>query len=206
MDRRREYSVAFEVAGPLAIFTRPDSGATFVSYPAPTFSALRGMFDCVAWLKTAYVRPMAVEICQPVQFQRYATNYGGPLRKAEQVRTGSSYQLFATVLVDVCYRVHGEVRGREQSHGGQNHLHYLQEKFERRLRQGRLHRTPCLGWSEFTPTYFGPLRDETRCEDDLEMEIPSMLHSVFDRESRGAAAPQFRQDLRIEKGVLRFAE
>jgi CRISPR-associated protein Cas5d len=86
------------------------------------------MFDCVAWLKTAYVRPMSVEICRPVQFQRYATNYGGPLRKAEQVRTGSSYQLFATVLVDVCYRVYGEVWAHEQSQGGHNHLHYLQEK------------------------------------------------------------------------------
>lgn len=206
MDKKRTYSVNFEVAGPLAIFTRPDSGATFVSYPAPTFSALRGMFDCVAWLKTAYVRPMSVEICRPVQFQRYATNYGGPLRKAEQLRTGSSYQLFATVLVDVCYRVFGEVRAREQSQGGHNHLHYLQDKFERRLRQGRLHRTPCLGWSEFTPTYFGPLRNETLCKEDIDIEIPSMLHSVFDRESRGVAAPQFRQHLRIEKGVLRFAE
>ncbi|MCC7342892.1 MAG: CRISPR-associated protein Cas5 [Bryobacterales bacterium] len=206
MINAKTYQVSFEVEGPMAIFTRPDSGATFVSYPAPTFSALRGMFDCVAWLKTAYIRPTKVEICRPIQFQRYATNYGGALRKAEQARTGSSYQLFATVLVDVCYRVHGEARGRDDAPEETNHLHYLQEKFNRRLKQGRLYRTPCLGWSEFTPSYFGPLREGTKCLDDLQIEIPSMLHSVFDRESRGAIAPQFRQNLRVESGVLHFAQ
>lgn len=200
------YLVSFEIAGPMAIFTRPDSGATFVSYPAPTFSSLRGMFDCVAWLKTAYIRPRSVEICRPIQFQRYATNYGGPLRKAEQIRTGSSYQLFATILVDVCYRVHGQVRAREASSGVHNHLHYLQEKFERRLKQGRLYRTPCLGWSEFTPSYFGPLRDSTKREASINDEIPSMLHSVFNAESRGHIGPWFRQNVKIENGVLSFAE
>jgi len=206
MEKSSAYQVAFEVAGPLAIFSRPDSGATFVSYPAPTFSALRGMFDCVAWLKSAYIRPMSVEVCRPILFQRYATNYGGPLRKSDQVSKGASYQLFATVLVDVCYKVHGEVRAREASSKTHNHLHYLQDKFSRRLKQGRFYQTPCLGWSEFTPTYFGPPREETQCVESIEMEIPSMLHTVFDQESRGVAAPQYRQNVRIEKGVLRFAE
>jgi CRISPR-associated protein Cas5d len=202
----KPYSVSLEVAGPLAIFTRPDSGASFVSYPAPTFSALRGMFDCVAWLKSAYIRPTSVEVCRKVQFQRYATNYGGPLRKAEQFRAGSSYQLFATVLVDVCYRIQGEVRAREEAPASHNHLHYLQEKFERRLEGGIFHRTPCLGWSEFTTSYFGPLREETKTEESINIEIPSMLHSVFDQDSRGTVKPRYRQALRIEKGVLRFAE
>jgi CRISPR-associated protein Cas5d len=76
----KHYPVSFEIAGPAAIFTRPDSGSGFVSYPAPTYSALRGMFDCVAFWKSAYIHPVRVEICNAIQFQRYATNYGGPLR------------------------------------------------------------------------------------------------------------------------------
>ena len=56
----KPYDVHFEVSGPLAIFTRPDSGASFVSYPVPTYSSLRGMFDCVAWLKSAYIKPTKV--------------------------------------------------------------------------------------------------------------------------------------------------
>jgi CRISPR-associated protein Cas5d len=97
-----------EIAGPTAIFTRPDSGASFVSYPAPTYSAVKGMFECAARWKSAYIQPTRVEICNPIQFQSYATNYGGPLRNPKQIDKGSSYQLLATILIDVCYKVYGE--------------------------------------------------------------------------------------------------
>ena len=200
------YCVAMEIAGPAAIFTRPDSGASFVSYPAPTYSAVKGMFECVARWKSAYIQPARVEICNPIQFQSYATNYGGPLRHPKQVAKKSSYQLFATILIDVCYKVYGEVAALSQAPGGNNHLHALQALFERRLKQGRLYRTPCLGWSEFVPSYFGPLRESTKPVQDLELVVPSMLHRVFDHDSDGRYAPTFRQDVQIRQGVLSFAE
>lgn len=201
-----KYRVQFEIAGPAAIFTRPDSGSGFVSYPVPTYSALRGMFDCVAYWKSAYIQPVRVEICNPIQFQRYATNYGGPLRKGNQRTGGSSYQLFATILIDVCYKVHGVVAESAPSPGSNNHLHALRELFERRLEQGRFYRTPCLGWSEFVPSYFGALRQSTRTRDDIELSVPSMLRRVFDRDSAGEYGPTFDQDVRVEKGVLSFAQ
>jgi CRISPR-associated protein Cas5d len=202
----KRYPVNFEIAGPAAIFTRPDSGAGFVSYPLPTYSAVRGMFDCVAFWKSAYIRPERVEVCNPIQFQRYATNYGGPLRKGNQIAGGSSYQLFATILIDVCYKVRGAVVESSASPGSNNHLHALQELFERRLKQGRFYRTPCLGWSEFTPTYFGPLRETTHAREDVEVLVPSMLRRVFDRDSAGQYGPSFDRDVRVEKGVLSFAQ
>lgn len=202
----QKYAVKMEIAGPAAIFTRPDSGASFVSYPVPTYSALKGMFECVARWKSAHIRPAWVEICKPIQFQSYATNYGGPLRHQKQIAGESSYQLFATILIDVCYKIHGEVTQSSPAPDGNNHLHALQELFERRLKQGRLYRTPCLGWSEFTPSYFGPLREDTRALQDLDLVVPSMLHRVFDCDSSGQYAPTFDQDVRIEKGVLSFAE
>lgn len=202
----REYPISFEIAGPAAIFTRPDSGASFVSYPAPTYSALRGMFDCVALWKSAYIRPIKVEICNPIQFQRYATNYGGPLRKGNQLAQGSSYQLFATILIDVCYKVHGVASESAPSPQSANHLHALQERFERRLKQGRFYRTPCLGWGEFTPTYFGPIRQTTQARADIDITVPSMLRRVFDRDADGQYGPTFDQNVRIDKGVLCFAK
>lgn len=199
------YTVSFEIAGPTAIFVRPDSGATFVSYPAPTYCALRGMFDCVARWKSAYIKPMSVEICNPIQYQRYATNYGGPLRKGNQLARGASYQLFATILIDVCYKVHGVVAEAEKPPAATNHLHGLQELFKRRLTLGRFYQTPCLGWSEFVPSYFGPLRQTTRARGDINLTVPSMLRRVFDRECAGQYGPTFDQNVRIEKGVLSFA-
>ena len=52
-----EYRVALEVAGPAAMFTRPDTGSTPISYPVPTFSAAKGMFESVAWLPHTYIQP-----------------------------------------------------------------------------------------------------------------------------------------------------
>jgi CRISPR-associated protein Cas5d len=77
------YECAFEIAGPTAMFARPDAGAAPVSYPAPTFSAAKGMFEAIVRLRSVCIRPTRVEICAPVRYQRCTTNYGGPLRKSD---------------------------------------------------------------------------------------------------------------------------
>jgi CRISPR-associated protein Cas5d len=200
------YPVSVEIAGPAALFVRPDSGASFVTYPAPTFSAVQGILDCIARWKSAYLEPERVEICSPIQTMRFVCNYGGPLRKKATITKDSGYQLYSTILVDVCYKIHAVVRESSSAPDAANHLHALQEMFYRRLKQGKLHRTPCLGWSEMTPTYLGPLRDSTRTCTDIDLEIPSMLHRVFDHPCGGRYMPEYRRAVRIEKGVLHYAE
>ena len=209
-------------------------GAAPVSYPAPTYSAAKGMFESIARLKSAYIRPTRAEICAPLQFHRYTTNYGGPLRKSNQISKGSSYQLIATILVDVCYRIYGVVeefykpamdhsitkqtyeRLRSKGHSdaeaqrlvgcgvSANHLHHLQEIFEWRLKRGKCYHVPCLGWKEFTPSYFGPFRIETQRHTTINEEIPSMLFSVFDNE--GKHAPNFKQNVEIREGALCYVK
>jgi len=164
------------------------------------------MFECVARWKTAYLKPLRVEICSPIQMARYATNYGGPLRKENQISQGNSYQLYATILIDVCYKVYGVVAEAQQAPGANNHLHALQELFQRRLKQGRFYQTPCLGWSEFVPQYFGALRETTRAIEDLNLIIPSMLHRVFDRDSEGQYGPEYHQNVQVKNGRLTFAQ
>ena len=105
----KSYTVQFEIAGPTAMWTRPDTGDAPVSYPVPTFSAAKGMFESICWLKTTNVVPVKVEVCAPLVFHTYSTNYGGPLRKSKLMKKGSSYQLLATVLINVSYRLYAEV-------------------------------------------------------------------------------------------------
>jgi len=206
--QNKSYEVKFEIAGAAAMFTRPDTGATPVSYPAPTYSAAKGMFESIVRLKSAYIRPTKVEICAPIHYHRYTTNYGGPLRKSNQLSKGSSYQLFATILVDVCYRIYGVVEELSTPPIDKvtttNHLHLLQDKFEKRLRNGRWYHVPCLGWNEFTPSYVGPFRPITERDKSINEKIPSMLFSVF--EGEGIYAPQFRQDVEIIEGELKYVE
>lgn len=208
------YPVQIEVAGPLAMFARPDTGVTPTSYPVPSWSACKGLFESIAMLSDgqAWICPTKVEVCKRrgstggVHFQRYTTNYGGPLRKANLVSDGSGMQLFATVLSNVCYRLYGEVRGSAEDDGA-NRRHYLQDLFNRRLKQGRCFRTPCLGWSEFTCSYWGGFRDDEYEVDEMfEDTISSMLVSVWSHPVTGRFEPRFAQGVKIEQGVLRFAE
>lgn len=216
-----EYLLELEIAGALAMFARPDTGGPPTSYPVPTWSAAKGIFESIARLASgdAWINPVKVEVCRrvgetggEVRYQRYTTNYGGPLRKSNQLRLGSSYQLFATVLADVCYRLHGEVVGSKNLPKS-NPRHHLQDLFDRRIEQGRAHRTPCLGWSEFTANYWGPFRNgtegqpaATEIDDALNLEIPSMLRTVFDRPVSGIFQPRFDQKVTIRKGTLVYAE
>lgn len=206
------YLVQMEVAGPLAMFARPDTGGMPTSYPAPTWSAAKGILESIAFLSSgeAWLHPTRVEICRPkgtrggtVIFQRYTTNYGGPLRKDLNIKSGTAMQVFASVLSNVCYRIYADVRG---PHGGdwRNPRHHLQELFDRRLKQGRCHRTPALGWSEFTCDYWGQFRSDWEIDDELTIEVPSMLASVWDRPQSGAYTSRFVRDVRVEQGILRY--
>jgi CRISPR-associated protein Cas5d len=120
--------ITLEVVGPAAMFTRPDTGVTPISYPVPTYSAAKGMFEAIAWRKSVYIRPTRVEICRPIRYERYITNYGGPMRKPDQIRNNNNYQLIATILVDVHYRLYAEVKGKKRS-GTRDHAKELLERF-----------------------------------------------------------------------------
>ena len=112
------YTISLEIEGPFAMFARPDTGSTPISYPVPTCSAAKGMFEAVVRRAHLYIHPTRVEVCRPIRYERYVTNYGGPLRKSGQIRGGNNYQLVTTILVDVCYRLHGEIRAKTTSTQG----------------------------------------------------------------------------------------
>jgi CRISPR-associated protein Cas5d len=196
------------------MFARPDTGSTPVSYPVPTFSAVKGMFEAVARLGQVYINPIKVEVCQPVRFDRYVTNYGGPLRKGEQVKQGNNYQLFATVLVDVRYRLYAELvpkrlssRGASRTtkrprHGVQKDwVAIFKARFDERLASGRAYYTPCLGWKEFVPSYCGPPQPNTKPDASVNLTIPSLLQEMWeDKQLR----PRFVQDWQIVGGVMSY--
>jgi CRISPR-associated protein Cas5d len=174
-------TIALEVAGPAAMFTRPDTGATPISYPGPTYSAAKGMFEAVLRRTNIYVRPTHVKVCGPVRYERYVTNYGGPLRKPTQIKGNKNYQLIATTLVDVHYRLYAEVKEKKRS--GQRKLEYADEfkkEFDRRLENGQTFYTPCLGWKEFVPSYFGRLRPGTQVDKTVNIPIPSLHHTMWE--------------------------
>ena len=220
MENNR-YEVKLEISGPVAMWTRPDTGDVPASYPAPTYGAVKGIFECILLSDWAEIVPTKVEICRPIQFHVYNTNYGGPLRKSKLLKNGGSYQLLATVLVDVCYRLYarlqsvpttydrrGTAEKERQNTGTTNGAHAYQERFERRLKKGQMHYMPCLGWKEFVPDYVGEFRPATQVCGDINLEIPSMLKTCFPDGRDSVWRPDFYRPDKpavIEKGAMVYA-
>lgn len=216
----KTYQVSMEVAGDTALWTRPDTGDSPCSYPAPTYSAVRGLFESILWGPAVRIIPRKVELCSAPQYHSYATNYGGPLRKSSLISKDNNYQLLATVLTGVCYRLYADVipnpnkeklpdRAREWDRRTTSPGHAYQEMFNRRLLRGQSYMTPFLGWSEFTLSYFGPFRETTKvCKELPDIHIPSMLRRVFltGHESNERAIYQavYDMDLCIHQGVLEY--
>ena len=210
------YNVEMEIAGNTAMWTRPDCGDSPCSYPAPTYSAVRSIFESILWGPAVIIIPRKVELCSMPQYHSYVTNYGGPLRSPDARNTGSNYQFFATVLIDVCYRLYADVVINKNKHNlSSNSLnwdskttspgHAYQEIFNRRLNRGQSFSTPFLGWKEFTASYFGPFRKETKvCTDLPDIIIPSMLREVFSNGYKSHFSPIYDNDLCIHQGVLNY--
>jgi CRISPR-associated protein Cas5d len=203
----KEYEVSVEMDGPVAMFTRPDTGSAPISYPAPTCEAARALFRSVAWMKTAYIEPIRVVICRPVCYMNYTTNLTGPSRH-DNPKEGQGYQCVQRVLVNVCYKLYGRVVEIDRPHFNNkgemfNHMHALQDIFHRRSQNGQFRHPPVLGCRNFPADYFGPVRDETKAVEFDEF-IPSFLLSMWSAPRNGKLAPVFAPRW-IKKGVLEYA-
>ncbi len=216
-----KYKISMEISGPFAMWSRPDTGATPTSYPVPTWSAVKGIFESVAFFNDgkAWICPTKVEICKrkgspggELTFQRYTNNYRGPLKDKKKV----NFQFSSLILSDVCYRIYGAVKNssdRPLKHGN-NPCHALEAIFKRRLKKGQCHKTPALGWNEFVPNYWGPLRDDetlpdaTEVDTEINLDLVSVLNQVFDKAVNGQYKPQFQQgeEAWIKKGEFNYVE
>jgi CRISPR-associated protein Cas5d len=205
-----------EIAGDTAMWTRPDTGDCPASYPAPTYSAVKAIFKSILWGPAITIIPTRVEMCSPIQYHSYCTNYGGPLRASKSIDEGNGYQLFATVLIDVCYKLYAVViPSREKNNLPENAKrwdskttspgHAYQDIFYRRLERGQCYSIPFLGWKEFTPSYFGNFRESTRVLSDLpRIAIPSMLRQVFKEGYDTQVAFAYDYDIVINNGALEY--
>lgn len=213
-----KYEICLEISGPTAMWTRPDSGDCPVSYPVPTYSAVKGMLEAILFNQAVEVVPRKVEICAPIVYHAYNTNYGGPLRKPGVIEGGGSYQLLATVLINPCYRIYAALKPSNCDSGAlssatkawkgrtTNPLHAFEGIFTRRVRRGQSFAIPFLGWKEFTPDYVGKFRDKTHVQEDINLRIPSMLRQVFPHGLGSDLEYVYDQNITVTEGVLTYPE
>ena len=178
------------------------------------------MFEAITFFRDgrAWINPTRAELCKAdhskstggVHFQKYMTNYGGPLREANLIKKKANYQLAALVISEPCYRLYARIENgsNQPLRSGDNPCHALQAMFERRLKKGQCYHTPCLGWSEFVPSYWGPFRESTEVDTEISLYLVSVLKSMFDMPWEGRYSPQFQQGEAawIREGVFHYAE
>ena len=210
VEENRSYQVAMEIAGPMAMWTDPASGSTPTSYPAPTWSAVKGIFESILFLRSSRIIPVKVEILNPVRYCNFVQNYGGPLRKSNQIEGGSSFQLRMNALRDARYRIFAIPVGvpeiyKQLNFSTTNGAHQYKGRFERRLKRGQCFSTPCLGLKGFPATYWGPVVNPLIHPADVNLIIPSMLVTPFrNPEGNGGFDPVFDQNVEIFGGVLNY--
>ncbi len=199
----KDYRIEIEVAGNKALWTDPCSttGAP-ISYVAPTYSAVKGIFESVFFSSWTEVIPEQCIICNPISFIQY--NINSPYlnyRKDEY----SSYQMKMQILTDVRYVLTARLlhipNTNNKTTNGAHAYHY---RFNKMIKRGQNFREPCLGLKEFSVDYIGKVREDCTAS-KINLTIPSMLKTPFRDGRNSKPNPYFYQNVKIINGVLKYA-
>src|SRR5258708_29388628 len=79
--------LAFEIFGDYGLFSRVDvSTAVAVSYPFPTWSAIKGMIETIFWRRDVWnIVPLGGEALSPLVFTKYSLPFRAETSKRSQI-------------------------------------------------------------------------------------------------------------------------
>lgn len=197
---------ALDVWGEFACFTRPEMKVERFSYPVPTPSAVRGIYDAI------YCKPKEfrwqvtrIEVLEHPRFialRRNEVKDKASVKNVQQWIKGSSppepiwadgseardkgrTQRQTMALRDVRYRLHAEVRPWP---GFEDRLAGMEEQFRRRAANGKCIYQPYFGCREF-PVWFELVEVGSAPPQvpELDLDVGLMLYDVFDLSRPGTS-------------------
>ena len=192
-------TIALEVWGDLACFTRPEAKVERMSYPVMTPSAARGILDAIyAKPKEFCWRVDKIEVLRPIRFIALKRNevkekiHMGEVTRAIAGGEGPCIVCDATkemagtdmagrtqrqtiALKDVKYRIWAHIQPRE---GFKEQIKALEAQAKRRIEAGKCFCQPCMGCREF-PAFFAPAAMEEASIAETR-ELGLMLYDVYD--------------------------
>lgn len=188
-------SVAIEVWGDYACFSRPEMKVERVSYDVMTPSAARGLIESIYWHPGMKWVVDRIHVCKPIRFTNIRRNEVKDTisaRKVSAVMEKGSGELYlatpesiqqraAMVLRDVRYVIEAHFEMTEKAAPGDNPGKF-QDIIKRRLSRGQFYHQPCFGVREF-PAHFSacemlpPCPEELRGEKDMGWMLLDMDYS-----------------------------
>jgi CRISPR-associated protein Cas5d len=147
-------------SGPLAIFTRPELKTERFSYPAPSPSAMRGVYEAVLWKPAICWRIHRIHILSPIKFtsfRRNEVNSKAVAPKASVIAEGGSAPVFyadedraqrnTVALSRVDYLIEARFHLTERA-GADDTIAKFAAMFDRRLEKGQFFHQPYFGCRE----------------------------------------------------------
>ncbi len=215
-----------EVWGDFACFTRPELSVERFSYPCPTPSAARGIFEAIYFKPEFYWQVKKIELlCQPTYMSLRRNEVKDKVNTsavhkwiegkgeiepiwadADKTFTGTDEkgrtQRQTMALKNFRCRLSAHIVTRSSEQREQN-AH--DDQFIRRASQGKCFQQPYLGCREFVAFFRLIVSAEQKPSHDYTEDLGLMLYDVFDlrKRSGGDARPfitLFRA--RLQRGVL----
>lgn len=211
---QKSRTMKIKVWGDFACFTRPEMKVERVSYDVMTPSAARGIVEAILWKPAIRWRIERIDVLQPIRWISVRRNeleskipYRNITSSMESLRGNlgiyiedERQQRAGLFLRDVAYVIHASFEMTDRA-GESDNVKKFEEMFERRVKNGQYHHTPCFGNREFA-VFFGPA-------DDSEQPIPEnkdlgyMLYDM-DFESEEIPALFFRAEMK--SGSIKIPE
>jgi CRISPR-associated protein Cas5d len=174
---RPKRGVAVKVFGDYACFSRPEFKVERVSYTVPTPSAARGILEAIFWkpefryeIREIHVLKLGTQVS--ILRNEIADRQSGRPITVEHARQ----QRTSLILRDVAYVIRAELvlRNAEAEAGG-----YL-DQFNRHVKRGECHHTPCMGTREFAAAFEAAGDDDCgeRQNPALTLDLGNMLFEI----------------------------
>jgi CRISPR-associated protein Cas5d len=207
--------VYVEFTAPYALFGRPEYQVDKVSYPVPTFSALRNAMQSIYWHPGFNIIPVACLCRNPLVEENIATN-GINQRKKARVGTyiyvgQSRMQRTQRFLRNVKYDVAAVLVSRPDKIPADKCMKSYYEQLVRHIKNGDSFKAPYMGigecLAEFSPVNFQSLSVEQG--NHMTRDIGWMFFDYdYTKVNEGVTAgpvPMF-QNVRIENGLIDFTK
>lgn len=220
MSATRGPTHIIDVRGDFACFSRPELKVERWSYPCPTPSAARGVFEAIYFKPEFYWQIERIELLAPpayIALRRNEVSQTGPTDRTvkswakgtvapQSIQADSDsvrQQRQTMALRNPHFRLHGRIVSRRGNGAEQK---AFDDQFVRRVRKGKCFQQPYLGCREFVAFYrhVPDISDEPPAV-DYSQDVGHMLYDVFDlsRVNTSTAAPcisVFKAE--IQNGVL----
>ena len=198
---RSKMTHVLKVWGDFGCFSRPELKTERFSYPCPTPSAARGIFDAIYckaynrrtkvaefyWQVTkiellnqpAYIALRRNEVASRAAADRTINQWmEHPERFSPLVADECRQQRQTMALREPAFRIHAHAVARP---GFEKSIIAFDRQFQRRAKQGKFFAMPCLGCREF-PAFFEYVDDVEKAvaPADVNLDLGHMLYDVFD--------------------------